>query len=417
MVKGNRKVGKTAYVLSNEPSKKDKSNPGINVIALTIARNLGREGIPVVRLHPNPHSIDLSSMYVESMICPDCVKSPAETLNYLLKIAKNFTEPMVLFPATDECAKFTSAYEKELKGHFLIPQPGKEVIEKIINKRRVYEAATSVGIDIPETYFPKSLEETVGLSKRMRYPCVIKPVESADWRRDSVKAVIGVQKALVVRGNEELILNYNKLSGVSRDLMVQEIVGGRDERLITFLAYLNKESEPVAFCIRKKIRQYPLDFGYCSITETISSPLVKELSFRLLKNLRYTGLVGVEFKEDPVDGRYKLIEINTRAVQTIGIAASSGVNLPYIAYRDLIGEEVQSRNEYKEGVKWIYETIDLLAARNLLKRGDLTYRDWFNSLRGTSSFALYARDDLRPFLSSMFYFFKDAISVRFKGRK
>jgi predicted ATP-grasp superfamily ATP-dependent carboligase len=200
--------------------------------------------------------------------------------------------------------------------------------------------------------------------------------------------------------------------------MVQEIIGGRDERLVTLLAYMNKDSQPIAFCIRKKIRQYPLDFGYCSNTETISSPAIKDLSFRLLTHLRYTGLAGVEFKEDPSDGKHKLIEINTRAVQTIGIAASSGVNLPLIAYSDMIGERVEPTEDYRVGVRWVYETLDLMAAKSLVTTGRLTYREWLRSVKGATSFALYARDDLRPFLRSMFHFARNAVfGVKERGRK
>jgi D-aspartate ligase len=409
---------KTAYVLSNEPSKRDKSHPGTNVIALTIARNLGRAGIRVIRLHPTPHSIDLSSRYVETVHCPDCVKSPDEALRQLLEIGQRSAEPIVLFPATDECAKFASTHEKALSERFLIPQPRRDVIEQIINKRRMYDVATSIGVDIPDTHFPTFIEDIERIAPTMHYPCVIKPIVSADWRGDSVRAAIGAQKALVIKGADELIANYTKLSAVSRDLMVQEIIGGRDERLVTLLTYLDKDSQPIAFCIRKKIRQYPLDFGYCSNTETISSPTIKDLSFRLLRHLRYTGLAGVEFKEDPADGKYKLIEINTRAVQTIGIAASSGVNLPLIAYRDMIGERVEPTEDYRVGVKWVYETLDLMAAKGLVTTGKLTYREWLRSVTGATSFALYARDDLRPFLRSMFHFARNALfGVKERGRK
>jgi predicted ATP-grasp superfamily ATP-dependent carboligase len=316
---------------------------------------------------------------------------------------------MVLFPATDECAKFTSTHEQQLAGHYLIPQPSRDVIATIINKRALYEAATAIGVDIPDTHFPASLEEATRIAAVMRYPCVIKPLVSADWRGDAVKAVIGAQKALVVGGPDELVASYQKLAGVSRDLMVQEIIGGADERLITLLAYLNRDSEPVAFCIRKKIRQYPLDFGYCSNTETIRSPTIQSLSLRLLKSLRYTGLAGVEFKEDPLDGKHKLIEINTRAVQTIGIAASSGVNLPLIAYRDMIGEMVTTTEDYRVGVRWIHETLDLMAAKRMIAQGKLSYREWLRTLRGATSFALFAKDDLRPFMRGMFHFVKNAL--------
>ena len=57
----------------------------------------------------------------------------------------------------------------------------------------------------------------------------------------------------------------------------------------------------------------------------------------LLAAFAYTGISQVEFKRDPRDGRYKLMEVNARLWQWHGLAGACGVDVPLIAFRDLTG--------------------------------------------------------------------------------
>jgi predicted ATP-grasp superfamily ATP-dependent carboligase len=151
--------------------------------------------------------------------------------------------------------------------------------------------------------------------------------------------------------------------------------------------------------MRSKIRQMPVDFGYCTLTVSCDEPQVREQSLRLLQGIGYHGIAGVEWKHDPRTGLYKLIEINARAVNTIGIAPASGVDIPYIAYRDAIGQPLPPVFTWKQGVKWIRLIQDIDAARILHRTGRLSMGKWWRSIRGKRVHAVFAWDDLRPFLS------------------
>jgi predicted ATP-grasp superfamily ATP-dependent carboligase len=63
-----------------------------------------------------------------------------------------------------------------------------------------------------------------------------------------------------------------------------------------------------------------------------------DAALRLLEAFGYYGLSQVEFKRDPRDGGFKLMEINPRLWQWHGLATACGVDLPRIAYDDLVGE-------------------------------------------------------------------------------
>ena len=61
----------------------------------------------------------------------------------------------------------------------------------------------------------------------------------------------------------------------------------------------------------------------------------------------------MEFKRDPRDGGYKLMEINARHWLWHSLAAACGVNLSYVAYRDAIGDPFVAPRQI-DGRRWIF---------------------------------------------------------------
>lgn len=393
-----------AFVLTHE-SDPDRTKRALSLQALAITRSLGRRGVRVVRLHPNKLDTSLLSRYCSDVeICPDLHEAEAELVAFLLDLAKRHDGPPVLIPASDDAAFFIGRHRDSLLGSYRVPVPSKATIEQIINKRLQYGEAQKLGIPIPETYFPANLDEVRALAAQLRdYPYVIKPNIAHRWRLAAVKKRLSFtkgkpKKAVVARSADELVAEYQSIAQTDADVMIQEVIGGKDELLYTFLGYFDQHSRPLAYCVRSKLRQYPLDFGYCTLTESCENGTVVDQSVRLLQSLQFHGIVGVEWKHDPKTDRYKLIEINARAVNTTGIAAACGVDLPYIAFADSIGQPVEPVTRWKTGVKWIWFTQDFWAARALMRSGQLTLRGWWRSISGTRTHAVYAGDDLRPFL-------------------
>ena len=159
----------------------------------------------------------------------------------------------MLIPASDDCAYFVAKYYDRLEDGFLIVGPKWSVMERIIDKKSQYEQAHKLGIPIPETYFPTGVEEVKSLAKDLvNYPYVIKPLVAHQWRRASMKGVSKGQKGFPAKTAQELISQYEVIAQGDRNVMIQEVIGGRDERLFTYQSYFNERSEPIAHCIRKK---------------------------------------------------------------------------------------------------------------------------------------------------------------------
>ena len=71
-----------------------------------------------------------------------------------------------------------------------------------------------------------------------------------------------------------------------------------------------------------------------------------------IRGLGFHGVSQVEFKRDPRDGVYKLMEINPRIWQWHGLAAKVGVDLPRIAYWDLLGARLPAVTSKGKTGRW-----------------------------------------------------------------
>jgi D-aspartate ligase len=388
----------------------------INLSTLAVVRSLGRRGIKTILITTNKRDGIIHSRYVAGVeFCP-YIHEPVERMHdFFSALALSYPGKKVLIPSVDECAWYVGTHYSRLAENYLIPAPDSTTIKKINNKRFQYETAQGLGIPIPETYFPQDLAEVEVLSRTIsNYPYVIKPNVSFEWKLQSAKSGARGKKGIRVDSAQELLTVAKDIFLPGTEFMIQEIIGGRDQRLVTFLGFFSADHRPVSWFIRKKIRQCPIDFGYCTMTESCHDPVVLDQSQRLLTAINYYGVAGVEWKLDPATETYKLIEINGRPVNTTGCAIAAGVDLPAMAYFDAIGQPLPPVTDWKDGERWAWLTMDFWAARELAGLGHGSLWTWIKEALSIKADAVFAWDD---FIFSFTYYAKfigSLIKVSFK---
>ena len=71
-------------------------------------------------------------------------------------------------------------------------------------------------------------------------------------------------------------------------------------------------------------------------------------------------------------------------------------------YCDALGWSLPENRVQKYGkVKWIHFRRDFQSAVYYWRRGELTLKDWWNSIRGRKAKALFAWNDLGPFVGDL----------------
>jgi predicted ATP-grasp superfamily ATP-dependent carboligase len=330
------------------------------------------------------------------------VGSEAALLNLLHKIAALTPQRAALIAAGDGEVLFLSRNRERLEERYHFVLPDTDTVERLANKRSQYEYAQSIGIPIPPTYYPSSEWDVEQIASRIRFPCLIKPAYSHMWR-DRTKDASRRQwlKAAEARTPEELRSAYRQMSESQVELLVQERIRGSDSRLYSWYVYLNRNSDPLASCVIQKLRQWPVRYGTGSYSSTCRCDDVVTLGLRLLKEIRYVGMANLEFKHDPKDGTFRLIEANVRSGERIGLAISAGVDMPYIAYRDIIGEPIDPIGDYETGVRWVNLVNDAAAFLYHYRKRTSWWR-YARSLLQARSHAYFSWKDPLPFLEHVF---------------
>jgi predicted ATP-grasp superfamily ATP-dependent carboligase len=146
----------------------------------------------------------------------------------------------------------------------------------------------------------------------------------------------------------------------------------------------------------RRLRQHPLEFGRAStFVETAEAPLLQTYSQRLLESVGYYGLAELEYKLDPRDGQFKLLDFNARTWGYHSLGRRAGVDFPYLLFADQLGDEPPACRA-RTGVRWLRTVTDLPAALLAIKNGELHWKEYLSSLRACDTEAVFSLDDLLP---------------------
>ncbi len=370
---------------------------GGSVNGLSFVRSLGRRGIPILLLDSEP-LIGTYSRYGPTILLPQPGKSPDEWVGLLEFLGSRLNVQGVIFSTSDAHGLFVSQHARRLERYFKFLVPSAEATAQIVDKKAQYTIAKSVGIPIPQTHFPKNLDEVRGISTDLKYPCIVKPYKAHEGR-----GKIGNKKVVVVESGQSLVSVFESIGDGDPSFMVQEIIPGEDNTLYGYLAFWDVNHHEYAWLTKRKLRQYPPHYGDGSLQETIECQEVAQLGRKLLQAFNYQGFVGIEFKFDARDGTYRLMEINPRTVSGNQLCISAGVDFPGIGYQYLTGCDLglHPARPFQRGVRYVNEEWDLKAYLALRKSGELTLASWLQSIRGAQAKALWASDDPMPFLATM----------------
>jgi len=337
------------------------------VNGLAAIRSLGRAGIEVLALDHGSSPLGFRSRYATPVRVPD----PAvDEQGFIARVAE--CGPGVVFPTHDPPLNALARNAERLDG-FLFPFPAWSTLEAIQDKRHQLETARAAGVDTPETRYPAGADEARAAAGELGLPLLVKPRHP-----DGFKRRFGGQAFRCVTLDE---VDRAYADAEPYGPMLQELIPGGDDELYSLGSYLDEAGEPLGLFSGRKLVQVPPEVGTCRVGEAVWVEEVVDAGLRLLRGLGFHGLSQVEFKRDPRDGRYKLMEVNPRLWQWHGLAAACGVDLPQIAYRDLTGERVEPVSA--NGARRVWAISFMSGQRPRVPRPP--YVD-----------AVFARDDLKP---------------------
>jgi D-aspartate ligase len=367
---------------------------GADYRALGAVRSLGRRGVDVVVLRERDEPLAALSRYATRGIAWPA-EDDAARIAFLIDLAEEGSlAGWALIPSADRTAALVARHHDVLAEHYVLTSPDWSVLRWAYDKRLTYELADRLDIAVPRTARPADAAQAAAVT--LDFPMILKPAVKEQHNR------LTAAKAWRVDGPQELAARWEEAATlVDPDvLLLQELVPGGRASQFSYVA-LCDDGEPRAELTARRTRQYPADFGRASTyVETVACPEIVEPSQRLLRAMRFTGLVEVEYKRDARDGVLKLLDINPRLWGWHSLCGRAGVDFPYLLWRQVSGAP-PSAVVPRDGVGWLRLSTDTPTALRELAGGRLGWREYAASLRGPREAAIFARDDPMPGLTEL----------------
>jgi len=366
---------------------------GLNVNALAVARALGRNGVPVTVVAEGSAAPEARSRYILDLWLNGA--GDEALCDLLLERGQSLSDRPVLFPVTDSSVRAVASHLGDIAWRYRVGMPEPDLVEALLDKRRFAQLALDLGLPAPRTFFVDRPEQMPDVIRRATYPCILKPQS-----KSQAYQATGAKKAYHLQDGRHLLETYRTFCHAEPRVVVQEWVPGGDNEVHFCLQYYDAQSRPlVSFC-GHKIRQWPPHCGGTASCEPVGSGELEALSTAFFQRVGFQGLCSMEFKRDPRDGTFKMIEPTVcRTDWQSGVADINGVPIPYVAYRDLAGLPPLHCVRRQQPVKWVHLSSDRQSADYYRERGELTWARWLGSIRPPVRGAYWALDDPLPYLS------------------
>jgi len=354
--------------------------------ALPIIRSLGRKGVRVIGISFNHFPMGAFSKYCKKVyLCPDYRKTPDLFLKKLEEICKK-EKPDVFYPIEDVVLSLCVRHPDSWKPYTRAVVPNASVLEQAYDKWKTIQFARQLGVAVPKTYCPESIDEVADLASKWNGYVVIKPRKSS-----------GSRGLRYVEKPSELLSVYKEVSTEYPRPLIQERIPKDGEGLGVFVL-LNEEQETLAIFGHKRLREYPVTGGPSTLRESYRADKLIEQSVRLFKGM---GLIGVAMAEYKVDTRIKkavLMEINPRFWGSLQLAIFAGVDFPLLYHKTALNIDVEAVLDYPLGkcCRWLWPG-DILHFLSNPNRFNLQ-PSFFKFCGSNMSYDIISADDPLPML-------------------
>jgi predicted ATP-grasp superfamily ATP-dependent carboligase len=370
---------------------------GGDINGLGIIRNLGREGVPVYCVLEAADPAIYSKYCRGYYVLPDFSHRPDSARSFLISLNTRAPNRPVVFSTDDRTTLILSSLKDEMKNDYAFMVPDKRVAEALVEKNRFYESLDERGIDHPKVIHEYDESDIRRIGKELGYQVFIRPIVTQDFS----EAFEG-RKGFVANSEAELLDQFAKVRARNIKVLFQELIPGPASNIYGIAGCFGHDSQVLALFGYHRLRGWPPVIGLNTLIE--SMPLSKlrpqaDLLVAYLRSIGYYGIMEAEFKLDPRDGRYKLLEINARSWFQNSFPTRCGLNIILRAYLDALGRATSYTDDYCAGIKWVNFLQDIAAS---VGEGEMMKASWIRSLMGVEDHAFFDLHDPAPALVSTF---------------
>ena len=349
---------------------------GNGITALGVLRILGRSGIPAY-IHGYGNGIERRSRWFRPMPLSRPMDDPSANLGSVLSACR--LPVAVLMPCSDYWAMQIARMPEELRRHYPASIASAEAMRTLVDKAPFSTLLAETGVPHPMTRLLQGPADLEAVPDDVLDGAFLKPHDS-----QAFFARFGV-KAFLIRSRKEGVERLDQIERAGFAVLLQQYIPGPGSLHYFVDGFFDASGRLRAAFTRRRLRMSPPDFGNSSYMVSVPREEVQQAieSVKLaLSRIGFRGIFSAEFKKDPRDGVFKLLEVNARPWWYVEFAARCGVDVCTMAYRDALGEPVADVVSHREGARMVYPYYDFFACRDAWRADEMSLLQWASSWAG-----------------------------------
>jgi predicted ATP-grasp superfamily ATP-dependent carboligase len=355
---------------------------------LTVARALHRRGVDVHVLTSPEYSYVAASRGVEGEVLPEPVRHPEPWLAALSALGDDGGG--VVLSGSDSATEWLTAHRAVLPQNLRTFESAGGLHLRLMDKLESYRIASSIGIRVPAHHHIRDRDDLAAALPDLRFPRVLKA------RLGHKAKVLAGFGTVLVTTRRDLIERASRLLDHDIDFLLTEVIPGREHRLEAAVTVRQDDGTYTLEYGRRKIRQWPLDYGVGSLNQAAPVPATMAMSRKLLGHVGYHGIASCETKRNARDGQLYLIEVNVRIPANFGLADACGVDGSWRLYSTLAGLPLGPQPEQVDGRKCMIPFREARASWQRIRRHETSIGAVVRSWRGTRDFGVLSLRDPMP---------------------
>jgi predicted ATP-grasp superfamily ATP-dependent carboligase len=336
---------------------------------LAIARSLGAAGYEVGIVSHHALSVSFFSKYCRYRHIIAQTDDGEKYVTQVLAILKKQPYDIVLpvgYPVTGWLAE----HAEDIRPFAKLPLAELSAFKIFENKQLTHDLAQQLGIPVPKTFVPTTIQEATECLNQLDFPIVFK------------KVMEGKNRMAYAQTATEFYSFFEIFQTTNEAFVVQEFISGQGAGYFA----LYDKGRIVQDFMHVRLREYPVEGGASCFAESIDNEQLRAYGQRILNATHWHGVAMVEFKYD-AKGQPRLLEVNPKFWGSYDLCVAAGADfaVPYIKMTLAETLEVPPQSRlyrdvpYKRGVRlsWLMNG-DLLNGIERGKVGEIM-RDFFKN--------------------------------------
>jgi predicted ATP-grasp superfamily ATP-dependent carboligase len=312
----------------------------------------------------------------------------------------------VLIPTNDHYLGLVATHYDRLAPRFTMTVPRAEVLEAVLDKAQLFRFAASVGIATPVFHAPRSLQETNAAIDALDfgahgYVFCLPPTSAEPADPETIRFTVpaGENRESARARASELFAR----SGIPP--MIQEVVPGSAQHCVGVMMLVGRDHEPLGWRVVRRVKLFPyfsvrgFRYGGNVHCESAHDDEAVAAAATIVRGAKLFGVVTIEFRRRPADGRLLLMKIDPRVVGMAELCTALDFDVATLLYRLETGQPVvPPSRDYPDGRAWLWEkpyVLGLLGSRG---------RAWgeipgaWRAFRRATTYAVWDPADPWPFM-------------------